>query len=433
MRRMALPIAATIGTGCTMIAAALVGMTWHDSARLIAIAFTGGLVVAPFAIGAFVLTRRRSVATQVGVVACVAVAVAGAGVLTAGRAMFVSGHDEGLLMVVLVAGGTAGVVAALAFARRLGVANRALQEAAQRIGQGDLGELVSLERPATAEMTALAREFDAMSARLAAARAHEQALDASRRELVAWISHDLRTPIAGILAIAEALEDQVITDEATVTRYLATIRLEAQRLGALVNDLFELSLIDSCALHLDLEPVSIADLVSDAIAAAAPLADAKRVRLSGSVHDSSATVDADLGSVLRILANLLDNAVRHTAPDGEVLVDAKSDASHVYVSVHDDCGGIPPQDLARVFDVAFQGDTARTPTSDKRGGLGLAIAQGIARAHDGEIEVRNDGTGCQFMLRLPINETTRRSAQLKSSASSLGRDARRDISASRSR
>src|SRR5262249_42192844 len=154
-------------------------------------------------------------------------------------------HDATLLMVLLLAGATAGVTVALIASRHFGEANRSLQDAAARIGRGDLGARVALNRPATAELSALARELDLMSQRLAAARAHEDQLDASRRELIAWLSHDLRTPLAGILAISEALHDGVVSDPTVVSRYLETLQSEARRLDELVDDLFELSLLDA--------------------------------------------------------------------------------------------------------------------------------------------------------------------------------------------
>src|SRR5207249_5212278 len=126
--------------------------------------------------------------------------------------------------------------------------------------------------------------------------------------------HDLRAPLAGIRAIAEALEDGVVEDPTTVARYVATMRLEVERLAALVDDLFELSLIQSGALHLDLEPVCLTDLISDALAAAAPVAGAKGVKLEGRLRDSLPVVDVATGGVLRVLRNLLDNAIRHTPP-----------------------------------------------------------------------------------------------------------------------
>jgi signal transduction histidine kinase len=275
VRRPAALAVLSAGAVLTALVAALVGMSWGDTAVLALAAGAGALAVAPAGLLALWALRRRSVSSQATAVAVVAVGVAAGGVLAAGRAMFVSPHDVALLVVVLLAGATVGSVSALALGHRVGDAARSLGEAARRIGEGELGAEVLLDRPGSSEMAALARELKEMSARLAAAHASEQALEASRRELVAWVSHDLRTPLAGIRAIAEALEDGVVEDPATVSRYLVTMHLEVERLAGLVDDLFELSLIQSGALRLDLQRVCFGDVVSDALAAVAPLAEAK--------------------------------------------------------------------------------------------------------------------------------------------------------------
>jgi signal transduction histidine kinase len=240
-----------------------------------------------------------------------------------------------------------------------------------------------------------------MSRRLAAARDHEHQLETSRRELVAWLSHDLRSPLAGLVAISEALQDRVVTDEGTFDRYLTTIRSEAARLADLVDQLFELSLIDTGAAHTEPERVAIGDVISDAVAAARVVADAKHLRIDGFLADDAPIIIGEARGVARILTNLLDNAVRHTPPYGVVTVSASGEADTMVVSVLDECGGIPSDDISRVFDIAFRGDTARTPHASALGGMGLTIARGIARAHGGDVSVRNEAGGCRFTLRLP--------------------------------
>jgi signal transduction histidine kinase len=103
-----------------------------------------------------------------------------------------------------------------------------------------------------------------------------------------------------------------------------------------------------------------------------------------------------------VLRNLLHNAIRHTPSDGSIHVQSGTDATYGYIAVHDSCGGIPPGDLARVFEASFRGEAARTPADDGGGGLGLAIARGIVEAHRGDISVRNEGAGCRFVVRLPL-------------------------------
>jgi signal transduction histidine kinase len=357
-------------------------------------AITGALVL-----GAL---RRRSLGAQAAAVAVTAVAAVGVGAWVGGRAMFLSEHDVWALDVMLVAAGAVGVASALVLGRRVGAASEALVAVARRIGDGDAPPAVP-GPAAPQELARLHRELELTSQRLEQAREREQALDASRRELVAWVSHDLRTPLAGIRAIVEALEDGVVEDPQTVARYYSTLRGEADRLAELVDDLFELSRAHAGVLQLHLERVSLGDLVSDALAGASPIAAAKGVRLEGRLDGPPAELEVSASEVLRALRNILENAIRHTPSDGTVIVEAGRDDGGAYVSVVDTGGGIPESDLPRVFEVAFRGDAARTP-GDAGAGLGLAIARRFVEAHRGDITVRNENGGCRFTVRLPLGE-----------------------------
>jgi signal transduction histidine kinase len=363
-----------------------------------------GTAAAAAVAGALVLRalRRRSLGTQAAAVAVVAVVGVGVGAWAGARAMFLSEHDLWALGVILVAAGAVGVASALVLGRRVGAASEALVGVARRLGDGDAQPLGAGPGPAAPqELARLHRELEVTSRRLEDARAREQALDGSRRELVAWVSHDLRTPLAGIRAIVEALEDGIVDDPETVARYYATLRGEADRLAELVDDLFELSRAQAGVLQLQLQRVSLGDLVSDALAGASPIAAAKGVRLEGRLDGPPAELEVSTSEVLRALRNILENAIRHTPSDGSVTVEAGSDDGGAYVSVVDTGGGIPERDLPRVFEVAFRGDAARTP-GDAGAGLGLAIARGFVEAHRGDITVRNENGGCRFTVHLPL-------------------------------
>ncbi|MYW95206.1 HAMP domain-containing histidine kinase [Amycolatopsis rubida] len=236
------------------------------------------------------------------------------------------------------------------------------------------------------------------------ARERERAAEASRRELVAWISHDLRSPLAGIQAMAEALADGVVSERAEVADYAQRISGETTRLSGMVGDLFELSRITAGALELSMSAVPLRDVVSDAVAAQAPVADRKRVRV---LENASAwpVVSGSDPELARIVRNLVSNAIRHTPPDGTVAVQIGIDGDQALLAVDDGCGGIPDDEISRVFDVAFRGTQARTPDrsgTTSGGGLGLAIAKGLVEAHRGRIGVRNHGPGCRFEVRLPL-------------------------------
>ena len=341
--------------------------------------------------------RSLSLMFTVVVAASVLASMAGVGVI-AYRMMATSG-DRNVMLTLIPIGALAGFAVALVVARRLIKASRAISEAVQ--GVGESGVYIPPQRTLPAELAELSEALTVAYDRLAQARTRERALEASRRELVAWVSHDLRTPLAGLRAMAEALEDQVVTDPREVSQYHTQIRREVDRLTLMIDDLFELSRIHAGALRLSRRMVGLEDLVAEVVASAEPVARSKGVRLTGAaVRGMPVFIDAaEMGRALR---NLVTNAIRHTPSDGVVDVLAEMQGGMACVSVSDACGGIPPQDLPRVFDVAFRGESARTPGPQEGAGLGLSIARGIVEAHSGQIAVRNAGPGCQFLVRLPV-------------------------------
>jgi signal transduction histidine kinase len=395
-------VVGVVGALATILVSITYNMPAGEALQLAGIAGGSALLVGAVGTAFLHALRRRALGTQLTVAALTSVGAVGVGAIVAANAMFISQHDLHTLLVILLAAGTVGVLTALTLGRRVRLAGRSLGEAARRIGSGDLA--VTVAEPSTGEFADLARELDAMARRLDEARKKERALEASRRELTAWVSHDLRTPLAGIRAMAEALEDGVVQDPETVGRYYRTLRIEAERLAHLVDELFELSVINAGALHLQMERAALGDLVSDAIAAAGPSARARHVRIEGQLKGRGPDLELSPSYVARVLRNILDNAVQHTPNDGAVWVEAGVDGVDAYVTVADECGGIPEPVLDRVFDAAFRGEPARTPGMDGGAGLGLAIARGIVEAHHGEITVRNDGPGCRFTVRLPLSQ-----------------------------
>ncbi|RAG87507.1 two-component sensor histidine kinase [Streptacidiphilus pinicola] len=349
---------------------------------------------------AVVLLRRRSLSWSLFTVALVTVLAVAAGTIAVAQAMFLSRHDYGVVVVVLAMGSVVSLLVAWLLARQVAIGSQELRRAVRTVGS-DAG-FTAPAVPLSSELQALGAELAATSARLAESRQRERALESSRRELIAWISHDLRTPLAGLRAMAEALEDGVAQDPA---RYHRWIRTEVDRLTGMVDDLFELSRIQAGALTLTLSRVSVYDLVGDAIAGAYPLAQERGVRLVG--HGiAPVPVEVDPREITRVLANLLVNAIRATPMDGTVAVAAWQLEREVVVSVTDGCGGIPEADLPRVFETGFRGATARTPRAtpaagEAGAGLGLAIVRGIVEAHDGRASVHNVDGGCRFEIALP--------------------------------
>lgn len=367
--------------------------------EIVAVTAGLGLLVALTGLGAMRLLRERSIGVMLAVVAVVSVVATVGGVVAITLKMIIAGGSRDIVLSVVAVGGLVGLGVATVLARRVVAASRKLVDAVHAVPP--TGEFTP-PRGLPAELDTIARTLDEAYERLRLGHERERALESARRELVAWVSHDLRTPLAGMRAMAEALEDGVVSDPETVGRYHTRIRLEVDRLAGMVGDLFELSRIHAGALRLSRSRIGLGDLVADALAGAEPLARAKGVRLAAHA-ERVVPVEADAGELSRALRNLVDNAIRHTPHDGTVWVRANVEEGTACLSVADCCGGIPAEDLPRVFDVAFRGEAARTPVADGAGaGLGLAIARGIVEAHEGTIDVVNAGPGCRFEIRLPL-------------------------------
>jgi signal transduction histidine kinase len=361
---------------------------------LIAAGCTGAVGV--LGTGVIRLLRRAPLRISVQVSGTIVVLAVVAGTLGTAEAMFVSPHDLGVVVMVCL---VAAVIAAgfgCLLGRQVEAGSRALRQAARSLGDQDDGYR-SPAGPMAAELAALSRELAVTSEKLTESRAREQALDQSRRQLVAWVSHDLRTPLAGLHAMAEALEDGIAADP---DRYHRQIRAEAVRLARMVDDLFELSRIEAGALPLSPGQIALEDLISDALDSTEALARARGVRLTGETR-APLVIQADPRKLSRALTNLLVNAIRHTPADGSVHVTAVPQPDGALLAVADGCGGIPEADLTRVFDTAWRGACADGPDAAGGAGLGLAIVRGIVEAHQGQVSVVNTSKGCRFEVRLP--------------------------------
>jgi signal transduction histidine kinase len=368
-----------------------------DQLAIIAITAAWSVTVGVVGLGVAWLLRRRSVLVLTVTVAGVAVLSVVAGFVGTARAMFLSDHDFGVVLLVSVIASVVAVGVAMVVGTSFVRWSRLMRAEARRFG--DSGQFVSSAH-GPAELQELSDELAQTSHRLRESRNRETRLEESRRELVSWVSHDLRTPLAGLRAMTEALEDGIAEDP---VRYHQQIRAEVDRMVQMVDDLFELSRIHAGVLSLSLQPVAIGDIVSEALAGADPVARARQVRLGGRV-DEGILVTADPGELSRVVSNLLMNAIRHTPADGVVQVDGRAVDGGVELSVIDGCGGLSADDMERVFDVAWQGSAARTPTvwgPSAGAGLGLAIVKGIVEAHRGQVAVDNVAPGCRFVVHLP--------------------------------
>ncbi|ARC56181.1 Sensor histidine kinase YycG [Frondihabitans sp. 762G35] len=361
------------------------------------------LVVGALALVALKLLSRASLVVQVAAVAVAAVVSLIGGMLLAAEFMYVSSHDLEVFLWLALSSGAVSVVLALLLGRSLVGNSRLLIARARRVGEESSGHPAPLapERHVANEFATLARELAASDERLALSREREARTETARRELVAWISHDLRTPLAGLRAMAEALEDGLVDDP---DRYHRQMRAQVDRLGGMIDDLFQLSTIHSGNLRLTLRRVRVSDLVDDLVVELGPIATARGVHLvARDVADE--TIVADPDELARAVANLAMNSIRLSPPGSEITLSAEAAPGDlVLLSVADSAGGILETDLARVFEPGWRAGEARTPLADGSAGgagLGLAIVQGIVEAHRGHVSVRNVDGGCRFDVALP--------------------------------
>ena len=361
---------------------------------LIAASCSGGVGI--IGIGTLWLLRRASLRILLQAASAIAILAVVAGTLGTANAMFISPHDLGVIGMVCVVAGVVAFVFSWLLGRQVETSSLALRQATRSLGQGDAG-FSAPAGPMAAELGALSRELDATALKLRQSRERERRMEQSRRQLIAWVSHDLRTPLAGVRAMVESLQDGIATD---ATRYHERISVEVTRLSAMVDDLFELSRIESGTLTLTPDKVELADLVSDTVASMEAVARTRGIRLTGEA-DGPLIIEADLRKLSRLLSNLVANAIRYTPAGGRVHVAATAEADMVVMTVTDGCGGIPEADLAHVFDPSWRGTEARTPGADGGAGLGLAIVRGIVEAHKGQVSVGNTANGCRFEVRLP--------------------------------
>ncbi|TFD52202.1 HAMP domain-containing histidine kinase [Cryobacterium sp. Hh7] len=377
-------------------------MTAPVFAAVAGIALGCALVVGALGLLALRLLSRGSLIAQIVVVAFATVASVVSGTAAVASLMYLSAHDLIVFYAVAAVAGVVSLVMASVLGRSLARDNKYFRAAAASIGRGE--SVLSPDRHTSLEFAALAGELAATADRLTESREREERIETSRREIVAWISHDLRTPLAGIRAMAEALEDGMAPDP---ERYYVQIRGQVDRLSGMVDDLFELSKIHSGALQLSLERVSLYDLMSDTVADLAPVALAKSLdlRFEG---ERGLMLQADARQLARAVGNLVMNAIQHSPADSVIVVSATRHVDgRAIISVVDAAGGIPEEDLGRVFEAGWRASEPRTVSAWGTGGrsggagLGLAIVQGIAEAHHGLVTVTNVENGCRFDLLLP--------------------------------
>jgi signal transduction histidine kinase len=381
--------AATLVAGWAALGAEAAG---HLLAPL---AVAAGLTVAAISVAARFLGRASLRLRFVGISAfAVLLGLANLAVLSI--LMVVSEDDATLFAVLLLYAAAVAVGGGLAAARASSRAVECISSAAQSMAAGDL-EARAGAVGGGPELERLAAGLDEMAASLAAARERERAIEAQRRDLIVAVSHDLRTPLADLQAMAEAITDGVVADRRTVAEYAGSMAASVESLGRLVDDLFEFVQLDGAAIEAERELARVDQVVGWAVAACDAHAALKGLELH--------TELGDVGSVecsprlTRVLQNLLQNAIRHTPADGSVRVCARQAGAEIEVAVEDTGDGIEPAAVTRVFEPFWRGDAARATDGS---GLGLALARRIVESLGGRIEVESEPKlGSRFSVVLP--------------------------------
>lgn len=351
----------------------------------------------------FLLGRRwlRSIQQKLLLAYGLGIIIALINIFVTSQLMFVSQHDFLLLGLLLVFAGLLSTSFGYLLASRMTRSLKQLQQGAQQLAAGDFSVHVHVSEQD--ELAEVAEAFNLMVDELQRSFARQQELERARRDLIAAVSHDLRTPLTSIRVMIEALTDGVVTDPAMVQRYYANTHSQIESLANLITDLFELSKLEAGQIDLQLEPLNLNDLLSDVIESMQPQARVKEISMKGIFSEDVPIIKAEFAKIQRVLYNLVQNAIRHTPARGSISLATLAVPQGVQVEVVDSGEGINPEDLPHIFDQFFRSDKSRSRETGGAG-LGLAIAKRIIEAHRGQIWVESEPEqGTRFSFILPVS------------------------------
>jgi signal transduction histidine kinase len=364
-------------------------------------AFVSSLeILAPLGAAAALLadllvTGHRSIAglrRQLAMLAILAVAQLAATVVLFAALMFVSNHDAFFMALAAGYAGVSGLAAAWLVTQRALADLDAVRNGLAQVGQGSRDVRIAVR--GQDELARLATDVESMAAELASE-------ERARRELVASVSHDLRTPITTLQLIAEGLEDGIFEPERLRDR-LHVMSTHVRALGAVIDDLFELSRLEAGEVRWSVQQVRLDQLVHETIDAMRPHAEAGGVAVTAELDQPLAPAQGNPEQLQRVLFNLIQNAIRHTPADGSVVVRAEpAPGPAVEIEVADSGAGIDAELRKHIFEPFVQGPS-RVGGENGSAGLGLAIARAIVTAHGGRIWLAGDGPGTRVRFSLPI-------------------------------
>lgn len=341
---------------------------------------------------------KRSIRTKILLAYGVGVGIVIVNILVTAQLMFLSSHDLSLLILLLVFGSMLSVTIGTSIAGRMTMAVRQLAEGAQRVSSGDLRTRVNVTT--NDELADLALSFNTMVENVSESEALLRRAEESRRELIAAVSHDLRTPLTAIRAMLEALSDGVVDDPETIKRYHETMRVQVSHLAQLIDDLFELSQLDAAPEPFELSPADLTAVVRETAETLAMSTSSREVSIRFNGADPAPAM-LDPLRIARVVGNLVENAVRHAPDDSMIDVTVRQNGKSAEVLIEDRGPGIAAEDLERIFSRFYRGEKSRSRTHGGAG-LGLAIARGIVEVHGGTIWAENRDTGgARFIFSIP--------------------------------
>jgi len=345
------------------------------------------------------LRSRLGIRGKVVVAGSVGSVVALVNVIVTALLMFLSPHDLALLAVLLLFSLVLSLIFTYVIAKNITSSIEKLAAGAQFLAEGDLS--TRLDASSNDEVGALAGAMNTMAEELEQAFRRQRELQQARKDLIASVSHDLRTPLASMSAMVEAISDGVVSDEKTIQAYCTNISSEVEHLSLLIDDLFELSRLDSGTLELQLQPSSVEEMLSSVLESMKAQTDGHTLTLNNTSNIKVDPVMVDPHKIQRVLYNLVQNAIRHTPSDGTISLEIQDAGPDVQIDVVDSGQGIAHEDKDQVFDRFYRGEKSRSREFGGAG-LGLAIAKGIVEAHGGRIWVNSQpGVGSRFSFSLP--------------------------------
>ncbi len=357
---------------------------------------------APAIAGAHLLVRRRAAAGPLSRQLAAGVGITGAlvtlGVGAIALLMFLSAHDAFIMGLLLVFAGGLTAYSTSVLASGVMADIEAVRDGVRAVGEGRRD--LEVRTGGRDELAELASSANRMAEQLGEREAERDTAEAARRDLIAAVSHDLRTPLTSLRLLTDAIEDELV-DLETRQRYLGQMSVHITSLSALVEDLFELSRLEAGDIQWSMQQVALDELIEETVEAMRPHAEKSRVAVIADLDGGAAAAHANPEKLQRVLFNLIQNAIRHTPADGSVTVAAQSNGTHVEVEVADTGEGVAPEERERAFEPFFRGGAGRARSGDGTG-LGLTICRAIVEAHGGRIWFADSPMGARVRFSLPL-------------------------------